>query len=81
MYNEIEFTKFDPQWNFHEDYYVLKDSLPDDPDKYFVNLMLNTCKLYCPDASQQSEAQECAVSIITLKVFRDMESKLVAMRS
>lgn len=62
MNNEIEYTKYDPQWNFTEDYYVIKRQMPDGQGKYFVNLMLNTCKLYCPNPSNQGEANECNVS-------------------
>ena len=58
MYNEIEFSKYDYQWQFEQDYYVLKNPLPDNKSKYFVNLMLNTCKLYCPDKDMVAEAKE-----------------------
>lgn len=80
MYNELEFTKYDQQWNFTEDYYVIKRQLPDSRGEYFVNLMLNTCKLYCPDAANEAEAKECSVGFTFLHDFRIMVSKLEEMR-
>ena len=60
MQNEIEYSKYDDQWIFEEDYYVLKHQLKDGSGKYFVNLMLNTCKLYCPVEGNKGVTEECA---------------------
>ena len=52
MYNEIEFSKYDSQWTLEQDYYVIKNELKDGSGKYFVNLMLNSCKTLCPVAGE-----------------------------
>lgn len=43
--NEIQYSKFDSQWNFKSDYYELVVPLKDDPSKSLVLLMSNSCKL------------------------------------
>ena len=52
MYNEIEFSKYDSQWTLEEDFYVMRNELKDGSGKYFVNLMLNSCKTLCPVAGE-----------------------------
>lgn len=47
--NEIEYSNYNEQWTMESDYYELVTPLRDDPSKNFVNLMLNSCKLMCPD--------------------------------
>ena len=46
--NSIKFSEYDTQWTLDQDYYVMKQQLNDGSSKYFVNLMLNSCKLFCP---------------------------------
>jgi len=61
MYNEIDLSKHDNQWTLNEDYYVMKNELKDGSGKYFVNLMLNSCKTLCPTAEQfPDESGECS---------------------
>lgn len=43
--NEILYSQVDSQWEMESDYYELKYPLKDDPSKYLVLLMTNTCKL------------------------------------
>lgn len=43
--NEIQYSKFDSQWNFKSDYYELVVPLKNDPSKSLVLLMSNSCKL------------------------------------
>ena len=57
MYNEIAYSKYDDQWNMTEDYYVLKHQLKDGSGKYFANLMLNTCKLFCPVKGESTDEE------------------------
>ena len=44
--NSIAYSDYDSQWTLEQDYYVMKQQMKDDPSKYFVNLMLNSCKLF-----------------------------------
>ena len=46
--NSIKYSEYDSQWTLEQDYYVMKEKLNDGSSKYFVNLMLNSCKLFCP---------------------------------
>ena len=43
------YSKYNDQWNLPSDYYELVTPLRDNSGKNFVNLMLNSCKLLCPD--------------------------------
>ena len=45
--NEIKYHDYDKQWNMESDYYKLKFPLKDDPNKYLVLLMANSCLLDC----------------------------------
>ena len=61
MYNEIEFSKYDSQWTFEKDYYVLKNELKDGSGKFFVNIVLNSCKTLCPvEGEFPDEDGECS---------------------
>ena len=60
MYNEVKYSKYDYQWRLESDYYVKVTSLKDDPNKQFVNLMLNSWKILCPGARYQYDNSECA---------------------
>lgn len=42
----------------NSDFYELKTPLKDDPSKYFVNLVVNSCKLLCPE-NKYTDKQEC----------------------
>lgn len=53
------FTKYDNQWTVPSDYYVLKTPLNDHSNQYFVNLMLNSCKMYCTSTEWGGFAEEC----------------------
>lgn len=44
--NSIKYSDYDSQYSLESDYYVLATQLEDDPSKYFINIMLNSCKLY-----------------------------------
>ncbi|CAI2373015.1 unnamed protein product [Moneuplotes crassus] len=48
-HNEILFSDYNRQWQMPSDYYELITPLKDNSGKYFVNLMLNSCKLMCFD--------------------------------
>jgi hypothetical protein len=43
--NELLYSQYNEQWAIPSDFYVLKTPLGD--GKYFVNLMVNSCKLIC----------------------------------
>lgn len=58
--NAIEFTKYDNQYNLESEYYIIAHKLLDDPDKYFINIMLNSCKLYCATSEFADLNGECA---------------------
>ncbi|CAI2372801.1 unnamed protein product [Moneuplotes crassus] len=45
--NEVKFSEFNSQWRMESDYYELKEPLKDDPSKYVVILMSNSCLLMC----------------------------------
>lgn len=60
MYNEVRLAKYDYQWRLEEDYYVKINPLPDRRGKYFVNLMLNSCKTVCPD-NEFTYKNECNI--------------------
>ena len=47
--NEILYSNYNNQWVMNNDYYEIKTPMKDDPSKYFVNLMVNSWKLLCPD--------------------------------
>ena len=42
----------------NSDYYEIKTPMKDDPSKFFVNLMVNSWKLLCPD-NQYTRKSEC----------------------
>ncbi|CAI2372687.1 unnamed protein product [Moneuplotes crassus] len=46
-YNQILYSDYNKQWEMESDYYELKYNLKDDPSKYLVILMTNTCLLAC----------------------------------
>ena len=47
--NEILYHDYNDQWNMPSDYYEFVLPMKDNPEVNFVNLMLNSCKLLCPD--------------------------------
>ena len=47
-FNEVLYSKYDYQWRMDNDYYVRVTPLKDNPEKQFVNIMLNSCKTICP---------------------------------
>ena len=47
--NEIYYSDYNKQWNLPTDYYELVTPMKDNPEVNFVNLMLNSCKLFCLD--------------------------------
>ena len=42
MFNEVKYSKYDYQWRLESEYYAKVTPLKDDPNKQFVNLMLNS---------------------------------------
>lgn len=57
--NTINYSNYDSQWTLGEEFYVMKQPMNDDPSKYFVNLMLNSCKLFCPTDEFSDLNEEC----------------------
>ncbi|CAI2372856.1 unnamed protein product [Moneuplotes crassus] len=49
-YNQVLYSDYNKQWEMESDYYELKYNLKDDPSKYLVMLMTNTCLLACNTA-------------------------------
>lgn len=47
--NEFAYSKYNPQWKFDSDFYLLKDQLKDGSNKYFANLMINSYRLFWVD--------------------------------
>jgi len=60
MYNEVKLSQYDYQWRMLENYYVKVTPLKDDPKKFFVNFMLNSCMTICPKGNvYQDDNYEC----------------------
>ena len=58
--NELVFAKMDYQFRLDEEYYAMVTPLKDNPEKNFVNLMLNSCKTICPPGNPYShDDDEC----------------------
>ena len=55
--NELLYSQYNDQWNLPHDFYELVTPLRDDPKMRFVNLMLNSCKLFCPDNKYDKKAE------------------------
>ena len=59
-FNELKFSKYDYQWRLEEEFYAKVTPLKDNPDKQFVNLMLNSCKTICPPGNPfKGDDDEC----------------------
>ena len=59
-FNELKFSKYDYQWRLEEEYYVKVTPLKDNPNKQFVNLMLNSWKTICPPGNPyKGDDNEC----------------------
>ena len=52
--NEILYSRYNKQWIFTTDYYLIKHPLKDGSKKYFVNLMINSCKFLWFDSGNRS---------------------------
>ena len=59
-FNEVLYSKYDYQWRLENDYYVKITPLKDNPEKQFVNIMLNSCKTICPKENRyEYDNTEC----------------------
>jgi hypothetical protein len=56
--NEVLYSDYNDQWKMEDEYYELITPMKDQPNKNFVNLMLNSCKLLCSD-SKYTDVNEC----------------------
>ena len=66
--NEIEYSKYDKQWNMESDYYELKYEMKDDPSKSMVLLMTNSCLLACLSDIQSEENKDLDCDAMNVKI-------------